>query len=95
MNIDKVQITNEEIKQFEAIDEKRNALRNLIFICENNELLRNEDLYSKFLTDISKTENERTQLWNDIMDKYNIHDDEHHELELDFQSGIITCVPKS
>ncbi len=85
-----VKISEQELIVFENLYEKKSALNNLIFVCDNNELLRNEILYKKFIEEYTKVEHDYRIQWDAICKKYNIHEEEGYYLNLDFASAIIS-----
>lgn len=82
----KFNLEESEIQKFEVVEEKKGALENLILVSENNELLRNEELYQRFLKDYGVVQNDRSELWDRIIKKYGLSDDEQHVLLLDFEN---------
>ncbi|MEO3947778.1 CXXX repeat peptide modification system protein [Gorillibacterium sp. CAU 1737] len=87
-------ITTDEVHVFEDLYEKRAALHNLIHISENNELIRNEELYQRFLKDYAQLEHDYQAYWTHIADKYGIHEEEGYYFHLDFKTCKITLRPE-
>ncbi|MBU5310457.1 CXXX repeat peptide modification system protein [Tissierella carlieri] len=83
-------ISMQEIHTFEDFYEKRAALNNLILVCENNELIRNEDLYQRFIKDYTQLEHDYQNYWAEIAEKYDIQEKEGYYFHLDFKTGKVT-----
>lgn len=91
--ITEVTINENERIVFEDLYEKRAALNNIIFVCENNELIRNEELYQRFLKDYQQLEHDYQQCWKTVCNKYQIEELDGYYLHLDFSKSKISLQP--
>lgn len=83
-------ISKQEVQIFEDFYEKRAALNNLVLVSENNELIRNEDLYQRFIKDYTQLEQDYQKYWAEISEKYDIYEKEGYCLHLDFKTCKVT-----
>ena len=89
----KVTLNETDAQKLEDLTSKRTALENLILIGENNPLVRNENLYEKFLIDYRTTRSELDGQWDYIRDKYEL--DQTCDLYIDFQTRIVTNIKET
>lgn len=88
--INEIIVSNEDIKNIEEAQERRYALRNLIFVCDENPLIKNEKLYEKFLRDYAREQKRTEELWEEIARKYGFEIPDDKKVYLDFSSGKIS-----
>lgn len=86
----KITVDQTDAHRLEDLTNKRNALQNLILISQNNPLVRNEELYKKFLKDYECTLTGLDRQWDSLREKYGL--DASCDLYIDFQTGIVTNV---
>lgn len=86
----KIIVTPEEVENVENANEKRSALKNLIFICDENPLIRNEDLYHKFIESYTAINKTTEETWEKLANKYDFVLDDNHKAYLNFMSREIT-----
>lgn len=89
----KVKLNEKDAQKLEDLTSKRTALENLVLIGENNPLVRNEQLYEKFLADYGTTRSEIDRQWEYIRDKYEL--DQTCDLYIDFQTRIVTNIKET
>lgn len=82
-------IKKEESSKMDDLMSKRKALENLVLICENNSLIRNEELYQRFLSDYQQTVKKIDELWCYLFDTYNIEEDESTQIFINYDTCTI------
>lgn len=88
--INEIIVSSEDIKKIEEAQERRYALRNLIYVCDENPLIKNEKLYEKFLKDYAREQKHTEELWDEIAIKYGFEIPDDKKVYLDFTSGKIS-----
>lgn len=88
-----VYLSASEVEGFKKINEKRNALHALIFVCENNPLVSNQSLYNKFIEDYSEVERHYNGLWQAVSEEYGITEEPGYVFHLDFSTRKVSLVP--
>lgn len=85
-------VSTNEVREIQDLNEKKAALENLILIAEDNILLRNENLYQRFIRDYTELQNATHFFWSSIASKYNFPQGEEDSYSLDFTTRIVTLV---
>ena len=82
-------IKKEEASEMDDLMSKRKALENLVLICENNSLIRNEELYQRFISEYQQTIKKIDKLWCQLFDTYHIEEDESTQVFINFDTCTI------
>lgn len=88
-----VYLSAAEVEEFKTVNEKRNALHGLIFVCENNPLVSNQNLYNKFIEDYNNVERQYNDLWRAVSEKYEIEEEPGYVFHLEFSNQKVSLVP--
>ena len=83
-------ITIEEKNQIQTLFERRNGLRELAKILTAD----NHELYEKLIKDISKTNFEYQNWWDNMSRKYQWESIENYNWQIDFDTCEIYLVPQ-
>ena len=90
-----VYLSDSEVAEFKTVNEKRNALSSLVFVCENNPLVYNQSLYNKFIEDYRNVEEQYNNLWQAVSEKYGIEEVPGYIFNLEFSTKKVSLVPNT